>query len=225
MDSKSPIVQRLDEVQKRLATLLKPLGFTRKGRTFRRPTEPGMFQIVALQTGAFEIGPPPPEPFKHFREDHYGKFTVNVGVFVEEIFERSNSPISPKRVIADGHCSIRTRLSHITAGQDLWWSLIDDRDELADDIGALLLHVGIPFLDRFRTRDQIVRDWIRFNETEFAITAVARLDVAMVLLRKGDFQGAKRLFQEHLGTCGPKQMHHASYVRELGVGLGFGNLE
>ncbi len=222
MASKSPIVRRLDDVQNRLATLLKPLGFARKGRTFRRDTEPGILQIIALQAGPFEIGPPLPPPVKHLREDYYGKFTVNLGVFVEEVFERTNPPVNANRVISDAHCSIRTRLGHITAHDDLWWSLTEERADLADDIGALLLHVGIPFLERFRSRDQIVRDWIHFNETELAVTAVARLDVAMVLLKKGDRVGARRLFQEHLDRTELK--NHATYVRELAIKLGFGEL-
>lgn len=222
MALKSPIARRLDDVQNRLAALLKPLGFARKGRTFRRETEPGIFQIIALQAGPFEIGPPLPEPVKHLREDYYGKFTVNLGVFVEEIFERTNPPVSPNRVISDAHCSIRTRLGHITARDDLWWSLIEDQGDLADDIGALLLHVGIPFLERFKSRDQVVRDWIRFNETELAVTAVARLDVAMVLLKRGDHVGARRLFQEHLDKT--ELRNHAAYVRELAVKLGLGEL-
>ena len=179
MASKSPNVQRLDEIQSRLATLLKPLGFARRARTFRRETEPGILQIIALEAGRFEIGPPLPEPVKHWRPNDYGKFTVNLGVFVEEMYERTNPPRGAEQVINDAHCCIRTRLSHITDNDDEWWSLTDHRDDLADDISALLLHVGIPFLQRFRTREQIVKDWIGFNETDRHLTQVARLDVAI----------------------------------------------
>lgn len=223
MTSKSPIVQKLDEIQGRLVALLKPVGFARKGRAFRRETECGIFQIIALQAGRFELGPPLPDPVKYLRPDHYGEFTVNIGVHVAEMFERTNPPHNPNRVIDDSHCDIRTRLSGITDNDDQWWSLIEDCDDVADDIGALLLHVGIPFLERFRSREQIVRDWISFNETERRLTSVARLDVAMVLLKNGDQNGARRLFQEHLGRT--KLPHHAAYVRELAVELGLGVLD
>lgn len=223
MTSKSPILQRLDEVQGRLAELLTPVGFARKGRAFKRETESGIFQIIALQAGRFELGPPLPDPVKHWRPDNYGEFTVNIGVYVEEMFERTNPPRNPKRVIDDAHCSIRTRLSGITDNDDQWWSLMEDCNDLADDIGALLLHVGIPFLQRFSSREQIVRDWISFNETDRRLTQVARLDVAMVLLKNGDRDGARRLFQQHLGRT--ELPHHAVYVRKLADELGLGVLD
>lgn len=222
MTSKSPVVQRLDKVQGRLAVLLKPIGFARKGRAFHRETERGIFQIIALQAGRFELGPPLPDPVQHWRKDNYGEFTVNIGIYVEEMFERTNATRNPKRVIDDSHCSIRTRLSGVTDNDDQWWSLMGDCDDLADDIGALLMHVGISFLQRFSSREHIVRDWIKFNDTEQSLTQVARLDVAMVLLKNGDQDGARRLFQQQLAKT--ELPYHAAYVRELAGELGLGVL-
>ena len=185
--------------------------------------ECGIFQIVALQAGRFELGPPLPNPVKHWRQDHYGEFTVNIGVYVEEMFERTSEPRNPGGVITDAPCNIRTRLSGITDNADQWWSLMEDIDDLASDVGALLLHVGVPFLQRFSSREQIVRDWIIFNETERRLTQVARLDVAMVLLRNGDQAGARRLFRQHL--CRTELPHHAAYVRKLAGELGLGVLD
>ena len=223
MTSKSLIVQRLDEVQGHLASLLRPVGFDQKGRAFRREMEIDIFQIIALQPGRFELGPPLPEPFKYLRPNNYGKFTVNVGVYVKEMHERTNPSLNPKRVINDAHCSIRTRLSGITDNDDQWWNLTENCEDIAKDIGALLIHVGIPFLGRFSSREQILRDWVRFNETERRITQVARLDVAMVLLKNGDPVGARRHFQQHLSDT--KLPNHAAYVRKLAVELGLGVLD
>jgi len=223
MKTKSPIAIRLDEIQSRIGKALQPLGFKRKGRTFRRETDHEVLQIIALQAGPFEIGPPLPPQASHLRPDLYGKFTINLGVFVPEIYERTNPPIAMSRVISDAHSSIRTRLPHIDEGEDIWWPILDSADEDVEDILALLIHVGIPFLDRFRTRELIVRDWISANQR------IGRLDVAMILLRQGDKQGAKRLFEEHLQVSEaegsePYQVNHRRYVRELATKLGFGEL-
>jgi len=223
MKPKSPIVVRLDEIQSRIGKSLQPLGFKRKGRTFRRETDHEVLQIIALQAGPFEIGPPLPPSVSYMRPDLYGKFTINLGVFVPEIHERTNPPVTKSRVINDAYCSIRTRLSHIGEGEDVWWSVLDCDDEDIEDIIALLLHVGIGFLDRFRTRELIVRDWISENER------IGRLDVAMILLRHGDKQGARRLFEDHLKVSEaegsePFRVNHRSYVRELAARLGLGEL-
>lgn len=229
MKPKSPIVSELDRVQASLAALLNPLGFSRKGRTLKRQTEPGVLQIVSLQAGPFEIGPPLPESFSHLREDYYGKFTVNLGVYVEEIHERVCPPVKPGAVISDAHCSIRTRLGHIADHEDRWWSLLEGVDEAVEEIGSLILHVAIPFLDRFNTREKIIAGWQRFNEEELSITNVARLDVAMVLLKQQDRSGATRLFQEHLDAMEQEKhllhvRNHMAYVKELAAEYGIGPL-
>lgn len=223
MKSKSPIVVRLDEIQSKIGNSLQQLGFKRKGRTFRRETDTEVLQIIAFQAGPFEIGPPLPPEVSHLRPDLYGMFTINLGVFVPEIHERTNPPISMNRVICDAHCSIRTRLPHIVEGEEFWWPILDCTEEDVEDITALLLHVGIAFLDRFRTRELIVRDWISANER------IGRLDVAMILLRRGDKLGATRLFADHLRKSEmegsePFRQNHRWYVRELAMKLGLGEL-
>lgn len=223
MKPKSPIVARLDEIQSRIGKSLQPLGFKRKGRTFRRETDHEILQIIAFQAGPFELGPPLPPQVSHFRPDLYGKFTINLGVYVPEIHERTNPPISMNRVICDAHCSIRTRLPHIGEGEEIWWQILDCTDEDVEDISALLIHVGVAFLDRFRTRELIVRDWISANER------IGRLDVAMILLRQGDKLGAARLFADHLRKSEaegsePNRQNHRRYVRELATKLGLGEL-
>jgi hypothetical protein len=182
-----------------------------------------------LQAGPFEIGPPLPEPVKHLREDFYGKFTVNLGIFVDEIYERNNPPISQNKVISDAHCFIRTRLGHITEREDIWWSLLHEMNEAIEEISSFILQVGIPFLDRFRSRDLIVSKWQDFNDSEILLTNVARLDVAMILLRRNDLTGATKLFQEHLDDCKnkshlPHVVNHIRYVKELAAKLGIGSL-
>jgi hypothetical protein len=229
MKSRTPSDARLNEIQSRIGTDLKPLGFTEKGRTFRRETEFGILQIIALQAGQFELGRPLPPQARHLRPNLYGKFTVNLGVFVADIHDATNQPISSGRVINDAHCAIRTRLGPLSEGSDIWWSILEADEREIEDIIALIVHVGLPFLDRFRTRDLIVSDWIAFNEGAERLSNVARLDVAKILLAQGDAVGAKRLFEDHLRQWEAKgseahRQGHTTYVRELAAKLGLGEV-
>jgi len=103
---------------------------------------------------------------------------------------------------------------------------MEQQEVLIDEIGSLLINVGVPFLDRFRSRDRVVEDWVAFNENELSITLVARLDVAMILLKRGDTVGAKKLFQDHLQIYlrKPSNANHGTYVRELAQKVGLGDL-
>lgn len=119
MADKSIVVRRLDEVQAGLAAVLKPLGFRRKGRFFNRETEPGLVQVIGLQAGQYEIGPPLPPPVEHWRPNLYGQFTINLGVFIEEAYRRDN-PNGRLGTIGDYHCQIRSRLSDLGDACDRW---------------------------------------------------------------------------------------------------------
>lgn len=217
MAEKSVVVQRLDTLQARLATVLKPLGFRRKGRFFNRETEPGLVQVIGLQAGQYEIGPPLPPPVQHWRPNLYGQFTVNLGVYVEEVHARDH-PAKRLARVADYHCAIRVRLSVLTEDRDQWWPLEAEVGETADDLAAMLLAVGVPFLDRFHRRDAIVSDWIAYNEAERRLSNVARLDVAMILLARGDATTATQLFEDQIASSALPR--HQDYVREKGASLG-----
>ncbi len=82
MAESSEYKKQLDIVQKEVVRFLKPLGFKNKGRTFNRETEQGVWQVINFQSGQFPLGDKYVVP--GLREDMYGKFTVNLGVFVQE---------------------------------------------------------------------------------------------------------------------------------------------
>lgn len=81
----------------------------------------------------------------------------------------------------------------------------------------MLLAVGVPFLDRFATREAIVGDWIIYNERERRLSNVARLDVAMIHLARAEKAIATRLFREQIASS--HLPGHQRYVREKAVSL------
>ncbi len=225
MKAKSPVVLNLDYVQGELLKLLKPIGFSRKGRAFRRESDHEVFQIVGLHAGPFEVGPPLPPGFTPFPGIHYGKFRVSLGVYVPEIYERVSPPLRPGRVISDMHCQIRTELGRSPECWHRWWPLHDRIEDTVEEVKSMLIQSGIPFLERFGSREKIIADWVNFNETEFEITRVPRLDVAMILLQRNKKDEASQLIVEHLNKCKVKEelphvQRHMEYVRELAAELG-----
>src|ERR1700722_3483316 len=103
----------LNTIQTAIFQYLKPLGFRKKGRTFNRETEKGIVQVINLQSGQHPIG-------EHYiipgiRESFYGRFTVNMGVLIEEV-HNLNFPSKP--FYNEYHCQIRKRLPELSQGQD-----------------------------------------------------------------------------------------------------------
>ena len=73
----------LNAIEKPIAIFLKEQGFRKKGRTFNRETKKGIIQVINFQSGTFPIGN---YEIPGFRESLYGKFTVNLGVAIVEIW-------------------------------------------------------------------------------------------------------------------------------------------
>ena len=123
--AKSPYVERLDEVQILLWAELKALGFRRRGRVFNRSAEEGVVQVITLQSGQYEVNPihPLPEGLAEMRQNLYGRFTVNLGVHVWDVWEATFPGGSRPTFINDGYCQVRSRLGQLADGIDRWWSL------------------------------------------------------------------------------------------------------
>jgi hypothetical protein len=122
--TKSPLALRLDEIQSGLDKLLKPLGFKKGGRSFNRSFEPGVVQVVWLWMAPSPIGdrgPMSPE-FTAALESHYGNFTVEIGIFVEEVYRLSATvPVKIPKIISAPSACIRKQLRPLANG----WSLQD----------------------------------------------------------------------------------------------------
>jgi hypothetical protein len=150
----------------------------------------------------------------------YGKFTVNLGVFVDEI-AKAKGDLKSTVSISEARCSIRARLGRLINSQDkeFWWNLEAPTTSITEDVRTHLLSKGINFLERFGSRRAIIDDWIRFNEAELRLTNIARLDVGIMCAAAGDKARATALFSEHLARPQVKPEHEA-YVKDLANKLG-----
>ncbi|MFN3446516.1 MAG: DUF4304 domain-containing protein [Bacteroidia bacterium] len=211
LTNKIELKTQLDSIQKEIFQFLKPLGFKRKGRTFNRQREDGIYQVINIQSGRYEFGD------KHvipgFRGNLYGKFTVNLGIMVREIYELE-SHNKPKDIYQDHDCQIRERLPHLTIKQDHWWPISNDNNKTSKEVIDGLHSHGLEWLNNFENRDKICRNLVSLEDG----SPRAKLDVALIELHR-DKSKAEKLFQDYYNNIEIKNVHK-EYVKALADRLG-----
>ena len=151
----------MSNVVAQAAPLLKAAGFRKRRYVFNRTTEPGLVQVVWFWMGPFE--PPGPGSEKHraarevmgLRGDHYGTFTIRLGVYVAEMLRKDETP--PADWVTIVKCHLRKPIGALLADgdDDVWWSL--DRSDIAADLAIDALQTaGLPWLNRLASRDSIL---------------------------------------------------------------------
>jgi hypothetical protein len=211
--SKSPLAVSLDALQGQLHSSFRQAGFRKHGRTYNRSTSDGLTHVVGFQMGAFD--PPGTTYIPGLRENLYGRFIVNLGVYVPEV-ARNHGGGEPKSVIHDYNCCIRTRLGR-TDSKEFWWK-VSTSDVLAAELLQRFENEVLPFFQRFESRDQILREF-GAEPDNTPLMAVPRIVCAIILLGQGDREAARSLLaaqaREH--TRNP---HHPVYVVGLAKRLG-----
>lgn len=210
MAEKSKYVMALDRIQSKVYEVMKPLGFRKKGRTLNREAkEPGIFQVVHFQTGPYELAPEIPP----FRLNRYGRFTVNIGVLIKELYDFEDYH-RPTNFYQEMYCQARTRLPTLLYGKDVWWNLTDEADQLASTIIDGFQTVGFDYFALYDTRAKFRENLGRFRDAR----PRARLDVAL-MVRHHDRAEGERLFLEYFENA-DHQHPHFEYLKELAVRLG-----
>ena len=100
--TKSSQAAKVDEIQAALHAWLKPKGFRKQGRTFNRTTDDGLVQVINIQMGASD--PPGTVYIPGLRENLYGWFTVNLGVYVPEVGKVLHGSEEAMRFVNEAHC-------------------------------------------------------------------------------------------------------------------------
>jgi hypothetical protein len=216
--AKSGLAKEMDEIQARLRSLLKDNGYRVRGRTFNRSATDGLVQVVSFQMGSFD--PPGTTYIPGLRENLYGRFTVNLGVYVPEVAIYLGS--GEKTFVQEYHCCVRARLGPLGPEErDFWW-LVRAADEVVLDVRERLLRDAFPFLERFGNRDAILFEWKDRSKNLFE-GSPPRIVCAIILAARGQTAEARKLLaaqaQETLNPGHPK------YVRGLATKLGLGNLD
>ena len=215
----SSFASAVDDIQSVLRPFLKSSGFKMRGRTFNRATEDGLTQVVSIQMGASD--PPGTTHIPGFRENLHGRFTVNLGVYVPEV-ARHQGGGEAKAWVQEYHCCVRTRLGAASGDErDTWWPARSD-DAITGDIRRRLAMGGLPFLDRFATRDRILAEWHDRSENMGA-SSPPRIVMAIIWAERGEKGRARELLARQVLEA--RSPGHPDYVRSLANKLGVGRLD
>lgn len=215
---KSEYAKAVDEIQRSFRPYLSDNGFRVRGRTFNRNTEDGLTQVINVMMGPSD--PPGTTYVPGLKMNYHGLFTVNLGVYVPEV-ARIQCGSETRSWVQDSRCCIRLDLleaSGVTTGS--WWRAEYD-DAIVDDVTTCLHQYGLPFLDRFSSRDKILREWDGKSEN-LPEGSTPRVVLAIILAERGKMDAARDLLTKQvLETLNPG---HPAYVRQLARDLGLGDL-
>lgn len=207
----------MDRVQRALAPCLIDAGFKARGRTFNRRTSDGLVQVLRLWMGPFD--PPGTEEVPGLRESLYGRFMVELGVYVPEVdaFYNGGTPA----FVQDYHCCIRSRLARRgKTEKERWWPLTGE-EFVVNEVRERIRKDGLRFLERFRSRDSILREWPKHGVGMEEAARPSRIVAAFIRAGRGEKAIARRLLEEQARSEIPG---HAEHVQELATHLGLGEL-
>jgi hypothetical protein len=215
MTKKSEYAVAVDEIKRALRPFLSEGGFRVRGRTFNRQTEDGLTQVVNLQMGRFQ--PPGTVFLPGLRENLYGAFTVNLGVYVPEVEKYAG--FEAKSWVTQSHCCVWQRLAQACGEDEIWWRASASEEVIAEVLERLQSG-GLAFLERFSTRDRILSELDGRSRTDEL--ARPRIVAAVILAVRGDEERARSLLsQQARETDHPP---HREYCGELAAALGLGGL-
>ena len=215
---KSEYAKAVDEIQRSIRPFLRDNGFSVRGRTFNRRTEDGLTQVINFMMGPAD--PPGTTYAPGLTKNYHGLFTVNLGVYVPEVARYYFSSEAGSWV-QDTCCYIRLGLLEASGVTTKSWWRAEHDNTIVDDVAACLYQFGLPFLDRFSSRDKILREWEGKSEN-LPEGNVPRIVMAIILAERSKSGPARELLAKQvLETLNPG---HPAYVRQLARDLGLGDL-
>jgi hypothetical protein len=169
--------------------------------------------------GSFD--PPGTTYHPGLRENLYGRFTINLGVYVPEVasFHGGGTPkVGSKTTIAV--CAPDLGNWDWKLG-DLWWS-IRARGEVVDDLLPRVNHDAMRYFATYSSRDQIPSA-LEGKSQNTSAGGSPRIICAIILAQRGNTSHARELLKEQARET--RNPGHPAYVRALAERLGLGGLD
>jgi hypothetical protein len=178
---------------------LKDLRYRKRRNTFNRVIQPdGLIHVIIFQMGAFD---PSGTEIPGLRPNLYGRFTINLGVWLPGLTEPiSHVPAQHgARFINDYDCHLRARIGELLPeAVDTWWRLSAPGDQLADIVSSAITGHALPWLARFSTWDDTLRQLEAAPADPTWFMSSPRLTAMRTRLARGGHAAAERDFADHL---------------------------
>jgi hypothetical protein len=182
-----------------VAPLLRKHGFKKQRNAFNRETEPGLVQVIGFQMGRHM--PPGTPEISGTRDDLYGAFTINVGLWFDEVVERAK----PKaKFVREPDCHLRQRIgSLLTDPADTWWKLDIADDGLVTLANELISEYALPFLDQLDSREAVLAAWHRGDPALADHATLAPYVIAVLHAKRGETEAAEEIVASEIRNLGP----------------------
>lgn len=171
-----------------LEKYLKSKGFKKKAFTFKRETENGLLQIIELRLGpSWSITS--------------GGINLEFGIFIEEQHKYLNRWKTPS-TIRTADCEIRDCYCNIVdkENNNNWFTLADSLDNLILDMINVLDKSIIPYLDKHKTRQDILESYL-LNGEIMGLPPRHKLSIGILTLAMGEIEkGFKLVFEEYIAN-------------------------
>lgn len=192
-------------ITKSVDRLLRPLGFSRRNKTWNRKSPP-FIDVIDIQVS-------------HVTD----RVTINAGVFHREIYETCwGTPHPP--FIQEPACIVRARIGELIDNYDIWWPL--NHPDSVIEIPVNIKKYALPFLERMHSFTNMAEQ-IHENK-KFCQYPPDVLYLAMLRSKLGDHEAAFKTIMDFrkkpMGAWEDKvnsatdlilkQMEHASRIIE-----------
>jgi len=205
--AKTAFAKKLDIIQAEAHTYLRQVGYRKKGRTFNKSLDSGLIHVVNFQMG---------------RRSLSGQFTINLGIFIPEIYKllwfwEEDEP----KFVDHGDCEIINRIGDLKpSSEDLWWDLKKNTRRLSKTIMVHLDKYGLPYLNKLNTQEDIIQEWNKHGDT-VGFNHRSGLSVAILLAKSGQEEKAQSLLinEYELHIDEPYAEFVSSIAKKLDISL------
>ena len=204
MTSKSNNSSKLDTIANFIWLELRALKYRKSKRLFNRIQSDGVVHVIDFQMG-------------QCWSTLQGKFTVEVGIFIPEVFAAFWEKPIPK-FITSPNCEVRERLGLLgKSKKDIWWDLSGDERTIESEVSDLLLKYGEQYFSRFSSREKLLAQWEQ-ERLQNNLPQRKTLIMAIVLAQRGEKMRANELLEQEFGD--KYKTTFLEYARNIVVNLG-----